>query len=160
MVVDLFGKQIIVSKAEAEDIRPAYCISVHKAQGSEADDITIVLPADARGMVTRNLLYTAITRAKRSVTVICEQTETGDTYLDAAALQAQPRITLLPLLLAGRLDCRIAGDDILGEDKALIERMQEEQGQAGEKHPHPPMIDILMGALKEHKRHAERMALA
>ena len=160
MVVDLFGQQKMISKADAEDVRPAYCISVHKAQGSEADDITIVLPADARGMVSRNLLYTAITRAKKSVTIICETTETGDTYMDAAALQAQPRMTLLPMLLAGRLDCRIAGDDILGEDKALIERMQEEQGQAGEKHPHPPMIDILMGALKEHKRHAERMALA
>lgn len=160
MTIDLFGQQKVISKADSEDVRPAYCISVHKAQGSEADDITIVLPADARGMVTRNLLYTAITRAKRSVTVICEQTATGDTYMDAAALQAQPRMTLLPLLLAGRLDCRIAGDDILGEDKALIERMQEEQGTAGEKHPHPPMIDILMGALKEHKKFAERAALA
>lgn len=160
MVVDLFGQQKVISKADAEDIRPAYCISVHKAQGSEADDITIVLPADARGMVSRNLLYTAITRAKKSVTIICEQTATGDTYMDAAALQAQPRMTLLPLLLAGRLDCRIAGDDILGEDKALIERMQEEQGQAEGEHPHPPMIDVLMGALREHKRYAERSALA
>ena len=152
MVVDLFGKQIIVSKADAEDIRPAYCISVHKAQGSEADDITIVLPADARGMVSRNLLYTAITRAKRSVTVICEQTETGDTYMDAAAIQAPPQMTLLPLLLAGRLDCRIAGDDVLGEDRSYIERLQEQLWQGQGKAittAYPAIIDVMMHALRE-----------
>lgn len=152
MVVDLFGKQIIVSKADAEDIRPAYCISVHKAQGSEADDITIVLPADARGMVSRNLLYTAITRAKRSVTVICEQTETGDTYMDAAAIQAPPRMTLLPMLMAERLGCRIAGDDVLGEDRSYIERLREQlwQGQGkATTAAYPAIIDILMHALRE-----------
>lgn len=152
MVVDLFGKQIIVSKADAEDIRPAYCISVHKAQGSEADDITIVLPADARGMVSRNLLYTAITRAKRSVTVICEQTETEDTYMDAAAIQAPPQMTLLPLLLAGRLDCRIAGDDVLGEDRSYIERLQEQLWQGQGKAittAYPAIIDVMMHALRE-----------
>lgn len=125
MAIDLCGQRIVLSKADSEDIRPAYCISVHKAQGSEADDITIVLPADARRMVTRSLLYTAITRAKRSVTIICEQTETGDSYADATRLQEPTRMTLLPLLMAGRLGCRIDGDDVLGDDAPVIERLRQ-----------------------------------
>lgn len=125
MTVDLFGQRKVISKADSEDVRPAYCISVHKAQGSEADDITIVLPADARKMVTRSLLYTAITRAKRSVTIICEQTETGDSYADATRLQEPARMTLLPLLMAGRLGCRIDGDDVLGNDVPILERLRQ-----------------------------------
>ena len=121
MTIDLFGQQVTVGKADSEDIRPAYCISVHKAQGSEADDITVVLPADARGMITRNLLYTAVTRARRSVTIICEQADGSDAYLDALTYVPLPRKTLLPVLMAQRLGCRVQGDDALGEDLTWME---------------------------------------
>jgi exodeoxyribonuclease V alpha subunit len=47
-----------------------YAMTVHKSQGSELDEILLVLPdADSRAL-TRELLYTAITRARRRVTIL------------------------------------------------------------------------------------------
>jgi exodeoxyribonuclease V alpha subunit len=48
---------------------PAFALSVHKSQGSEIDDVAVVLPREVSQVVTRELLYTAVTRARRSVTL-------------------------------------------------------------------------------------------
>ena len=48
----------------------AWAMTVHKSQGSEFDDVIVVLPTDeARGM-SRELLYTAVTRARQVVTIV------------------------------------------------------------------------------------------
>lgn len=52
------------------DMSLAYAMTVHKSQGSEYDSVVIVLPQNAEHMLARNLIYTAITRAKQKVTVI------------------------------------------------------------------------------------------
>ena len=50
---------------------PAWAMTVHKAQGSEFDSIYLVLPNSGEsGFVTRELLYTAITRAREHLTII------------------------------------------------------------------------------------------
>jgi len=46
-----------------------FAMSVHKAQGSELDEIALVLPPLASPVVTRELIYTAVTRAKSKVTI-------------------------------------------------------------------------------------------
>jgi exodeoxyribonuclease V alpha subunit len=55
-------------------LTPAFAMTVHKAQGSEFDDVVLVLPdADAPSwarLLTRELLYTAMTRARRSVLLV------------------------------------------------------------------------------------------
>jgi exodeoxyribonuclease V alpha subunit len=48
----------------------AYVMSVHKSQGSEVDEVLIVLPEPTSPLLTRELLYTAITRAKRRCVLI------------------------------------------------------------------------------------------
>ncbi|MBK7774608.1 MAG: exodeoxyribonuclease V subunit alpha [Sandaracinaceae bacterium] len=48
----------------------AYAITVHKAQGSEYDAIGVLLPDVETPLLTREILYTAITRARRSVTLV------------------------------------------------------------------------------------------
>jgi exodeoxyribonuclease V alpha subunit len=52
------------------DVSPGFAMTVHKAQGSEFDDVLVVLPGEDLPLVTRELLYTAITRARRSVVLV------------------------------------------------------------------------------------------
>ena len=52
------------------DLELAYAITVHKSQGSEYPIIIAVLPKSSPMMQTRNLIYTAITRASRMVILI------------------------------------------------------------------------------------------
>lgn len=48
---------------------PAYALSVHKAQGSEFDEVVLVLPNQLSPVLTQELIYTALTRARRSLTL-------------------------------------------------------------------------------------------
>jgi len=48
----------------------AFTMTVHKAQGSEFDQVALVLPAYASQVLTKELIYTAITRARQQVTII------------------------------------------------------------------------------------------
>jgi exodeoxyribonuclease V alpha subunit len=52
-----------------EQVRHAFALTVHKAQGSEHDHVLLVLPAEDFPMNTRELIYTALTRARTSVTI-------------------------------------------------------------------------------------------
>jgi len=55
----------------AGDLSAAFAMTVHKAQGSEFDHVALVLPDDPDlPLLTRELVYTAITRARRSVTIV------------------------------------------------------------------------------------------
>lgn len=53
---------------------PAFALSVHKSQGSEVDEVAVVLPKEVSPVVTRELLYTAVTRARKSVTIFASST--------------------------------------------------------------------------------------
>ncbi len=63
----------------------AFAITVHKSQGSEFDEVLLVLPPDPSPLITRELLYTAVTRAKRSVRVV------GDVELLIGGAQSPQR---------------------------------------------------------------------
>ena len=56
--------------ALAEGLSLAYALTVHKAQGSEHDQVLLLLPDAPLPLLTRELLYTALTRARHAV-VIC-----------------------------------------------------------------------------------------
>jgi exodeoxyribonuclease V alpha subunit len=47
-----------------------YALTVHKAQGSEYDEVLLLLPDHDCPLLTRELIYTAISRARRSV-IVC-----------------------------------------------------------------------------------------
>ena len=53
-----------------EELELAYCVTIHKSQGSEFNVVILVVPQVAPMLLTRNLLYTAITRAKKLLVVI------------------------------------------------------------------------------------------
>ncbi|MEW6259794.1 MAG: exodeoxyribonuclease V subunit alpha [Thermodesulfobacteriota bacterium] len=48
----------------------AFAMTIHKSQGSEFDDVLVVLPEHRSPILTRELLYTAVTRARRSVAIV------------------------------------------------------------------------------------------
>lgn len=56
--------------SELEQIEHSYCITIHKAQGSEFDVVIMIVPQAAPMLLTRNLLYTGLTRAKKMLIII------------------------------------------------------------------------------------------
>ena len=56
--------------SELDQIEHSYAITIHKAQGSEFDVVIMVIPPTAPMLLTRNLLYTGITRAKKLLVII------------------------------------------------------------------------------------------
>ena len=55
---------------DLEQIEHSYCMTIHKAQGSEFDVVVMIVPQAAPMLLTRNLLYTGLTRAKKLLIVI------------------------------------------------------------------------------------------
>lgn len=68
--VDFYGRPVVYSREEMDDITLAYAISVHKSQGSEYQAVVMPLLTQHYIMLQRNLFYTALTRAKRLSVII------------------------------------------------------------------------------------------
>jgi len=47
-----------------------HAMTIHKSQGSEFDEVVVILPPAESRLATRELLYTAVTRARRVVTLV------------------------------------------------------------------------------------------
>ena len=69
---DIDGKHIPDQKI-LDNLELAYAISVHKSQGSEFDYVYIVIPHRESHLLSMELLYTAITRAQKKVTIFLQQ---------------------------------------------------------------------------------------
>ncbi|MBR2295871.1 MAG: ATP-binding domain-containing protein, partial [Clostridia bacterium] len=64
------GKVVKYDFTSLEEIEHAYAITVHKSQGSEYPIVIIPMTKSAPMLLTRNLIYTAITRAEKMVILI------------------------------------------------------------------------------------------
>ena len=64
------NKVVQYSPTDLSGLMPAYAVTVHKSQGSEFDVIVLPLSGGSPKILTKNLLYTAITRAKQTVVVV------------------------------------------------------------------------------------------
>jgi len=58
-----------ISPSRIPDHSTAFCLTVHKSQGSEFDQVLVMLPNRPSQILTRELLYTAISRARSTVTL-------------------------------------------------------------------------------------------
>ncbi len=67
------GKKVLYEGESLDEIMTAYCISVHKSQGSEFSVVIIVVTSGSYAILTKNLLYTAVTRAKKMVVIIGDE---------------------------------------------------------------------------------------
>ena len=73
LIAEINGTPQIYSRDEIKDLIPSYCVTVHRAQGSEARAVIIVLGNSHYPMLRRNLLYTAVTRGKELVVIVCSK---------------------------------------------------------------------------------------
>lgn len=64
------GRVAVYTYADLDELEHAFAITIHKSQGSEYPAVVIPLLAGPRKLLNRNLLYTAITRAKRMVVIV------------------------------------------------------------------------------------------
>ncbi|HET7724739.1 MAG TPA: exodeoxyribonuclease V subunit alpha [Propionibacteriaceae bacterium] len=88
---------LLLAPAQLEDVSTLHAMTVHKAQGSQFEEVTIVLPMLPSPLLTRELLYTAVTRASEQVTLIAHP----DAVRQAIATRA---------LRASGLRSRLQGD--------------------------------------------------
>jgi exodeoxyribonuclease V alpha subunit len=51
-------------------VSPAHALTVHRSQGSQFEEVSVLLPPATSPLLTRELLYTAVTRASRRVRVV------------------------------------------------------------------------------------------
>ncbi len=64
------GKMVEYTFSQLEELELAYAITIHKSQGSEYPAVVLPLLTGPRMLLNRNLLYTAVTRAKSCVTIV------------------------------------------------------------------------------------------
>jgi len=94
--VNYDGARVEYGADELDELVLSYAVSVHKAQGSEYDVVVLgLLPSHAR-MLSRELFYTAITRARKKLILLSDEKTVA-----RACANSQPtlRKTLLPLRL-------------------------------------------------------------
>ncbi len=70
LTVDFDGRSVLYDQSELDEISLAYCISIHKSQGSEYPVVLFPVVMQHYIMLHKNLIYTALTRAKRLVVIL------------------------------------------------------------------------------------------
>ncbi len=70
VLVSFDGRSVAYDRTELDELAPAYAISIHKSQGSEYPAVVVPLLTQHYVMLRRNLIYTALTRAKRLAVLI------------------------------------------------------------------------------------------
>ena len=61
---------VLLHPGRLADVQTVYAMTIHRSQGSQYSTVSVVLPATASSLLTRELLYTAITRARDHVRVL------------------------------------------------------------------------------------------
>ena len=97
LTVDFPGGPVCVPDRLLGDLRPGWALTTRRAQGSQWPAVVAVFPAEAAGLLSRPLVYTALTRAQRHLSIVHGA---GPALASAVAEDGeQPRVTRLAGLL-------------------------------------------------------------
>ncbi|MGB3371088.1 MAG: exodeoxyribonuclease V subunit alpha [Rhodococcus sp. (in: high G+C Gram-positive bacteria)] len=87
---------LLVHPNVLSSVQTVYAMTIHRSQGSQYDTVSVMLPEHASSLLTRELLYTAITRARKHVRIIGTE-EAVRAGVDRQVLRASGlRRTILP----------------------------------------------------------------
>ena len=96
-VISGSGGLLDFAPGRLDAIETMHAMTIHKSQGSQADRVTVLLPDEGSRLLTRELFYTAVTRARRHVRVVG-----SEAAVRAAVATRAQRATGLRLRLAAR----------------------------------------------------------
>lgn len=99
LMVDFAGGPVVVPPKAVSDLVHGWAVTVHRAQGSEWPAVVVVLPPEASGMLSRPLVYTALTRAQRHLSIV--HAAGAAVARGVRDVGARPRRTRLAQLLRG-----------------------------------------------------------
>lgn len=118
IIVQFEENEVVYTRKTYHNIMHAYCISIHKSQGSEFPIVILPVVRSYRRMLRKNLLYTAITRSTRSL-ILCGEKEAF--FEGIETLDTNKRFTTLKDQLQLKL-----GDGKQKEEPVDIEKEFEE----------------------------------
>jgi exodeoxyribonuclease V alpha subunit len=99
LLLDVDGDRVAVPYERTGSLVHAYAISVHKSQGSEIPVVVVPVHRSHAIMLTRNLLYTAVSRASRALVIVGQREAIA---LGVRRAEGAARFSRLPELLDGR----------------------------------------------------------
>ena len=70
LTIDFDGREVVLVGEQLDQVELAYAISIHKSQGSEYRAVVVALSTGHHVMLRRNLVYTAVTRAKEFCAIV------------------------------------------------------------------------------------------
>jgi exodeoxyribonuclease V alpha subunit len=82
-LIERGGSPLVVEPSVLADVQTAYAMTIHRSQGSQYASVSVILPDSESPLLTRELLYTAITRAQQQVRIV------GTLEMVAAAVARQ-----------------------------------------------------------------------
>ncbi|MEN2765895.1 SF1B family DNA helicase RecD2 [Ornithinibacillus xuwenensis] len=100
LVVSFDDREVVYERKDYINLMHAYCISIHKSQGSEFPIVILPIVSTYHRMLRKNLIYTAITRGKQSL-IICGEKQAF--FKGIQTLDTNKRYTSLKEQLSERL---------------------------------------------------------
>ncbi|MEH7490769.1 SF1B family DNA helicase RecD2 [Neobacillus niacini] len=117
------GNEVEYTRQDLNQITHAYCCSVHKSQGSEFPIVILPITRSYFRMLRRNLIYTAITRAKQSL-ILCGEEEAlrmGVERADEQSRQTTLSQKLQEVIIVKEPDVEPDHDETLSAEEILMQ---------------------------------------
>lgn len=89
------GQMLSISPSRVPNYEPAYVMTVHKSQGSEFEHTFLIMPLNSSPVLTKELLYTAVTRAKKQFTLFSDEKIWKSAVRTAVSRQSGLKIQIL-----------------------------------------------------------------
>lgn len=94
-LVNIDGRMIDLNTDLLDKMNLGYAVTIHKAQGSQWENVILVLDPDAQRMLDKTLLYTGATRAQKKLIVCCEDMDLIQQAVDRGSIALQRKTNLL-----------------------------------------------------------------